>query len=60
MIIDEDVNGGTVTINLEGMVLNIPLCDALSYIGLGCPLAKNHNGIFNVTQSMPDVPDVRT
>ena len=58
MIIDEDVNGGTVDINVEGAVLNITLCDALSYIGLGCPLNKNLNGIFNVTQTMPDVPDV--
>ena len=58
MIIDENVTDGTVDINIEGAVLNIPLCDALSYIGLGCPLYKNPNGIFNVTQSMPDVPDV--
>ena len=60
MIIDEDVNGGKVSINLRGLVVNIPLCDALSDIGLKCPLAKNLNGTFNIKHTMPHVLDVRT
>ena len=60
MIIDEDVNGGNVTITFEGMPFNIPLCDALSYIGLGCPLVKNLKGILNITQTIPDEVDVCT
>ena len=61
-VIEEDVTDGMVNINLNaaGIPLDLPqlpLCDALNYIGVQCPLKKGI-GKFDVTEFIPEAPTV--
>jgi hypothetical protein len=57
----EDLNSGQIDIDLNmptgDQTLSVPLCEALSFIGVGCPLKKTDNGMMNASQSIPpDAP----
>jgi hypothetical protein len=53
----EDLNSGQIDIDLNmptgDQTLSVPLCEALSFIGVGCPLKKTDNGMMNVSLGIP-------
>ena len=60
LTIDEDLDDGSVIITTKTMGVDMHLCQALLSVGIQCPILKNPKGIFNVTQTIPNVPEVCT